>query len=422
MSVIKTIQSLSNRRIGVMLVLGFASGLPLALSGNTLQAWMTHVGVDITTIGIFTLVGLPYTLKFIWAPMMDRFTPPWLGRRRGWMIVTQVGLVFLIGAMAYTSPTNRLWLLAFLATCLAFMSASQDVVFDAYRTDVLRKHERGMGAAVTVLSYRIAMWTSFSATLIFADVIGWRNAYLIMAGLMIIGIVGTLISPEPEEPARPPASLQEAVIGPFNEFFSRPGAYALLLLIVLYKLGDAFAGSLTTAFLLRGLGFTLTELGVIYKALAIGATIVGALWGGLLMARWSLYRSLMVFGILQAVTNLLFVVFAWMGKDYAMMVIVVGLENLAGGMGTAAFVALVMALCHHSYTATQYALLTSFAVLGRTFLGPSSGFIVEAQGWIIFFVITTLAALPGLLLLWHKATYIRTLDHETRLTHISSND
>lgn len=392
-----------------MLLLGFASGLPLALSGNTLQAWMTDVGVDIKTIGIFTLVGLPYTLKFIWAPFMDRFTLPWLGRRRGWMIATQCGLVAVIAAMAFTSPLDRLSIIAFLAISLAFISASQDVVFDAYRTDVLEEHERGMGAGITVLGYRIAMWTSFSATLIFADAIGWQYAYLIMGGLMLIGIVGTLLAPEPGEPVRPPSNLHEAVIGPFYEFFSRKGAFTLLLLIVLYKLGDAFAGSLTTPFLLRGLGFTLTELGVIYKAVAIGAAILGGLWGGVLMARWSLYRSLIVFGILQAVTNLLFMVFAWTGKDYLMMIIVVGLENLAGGMGTVAFVALVMALCHHSYTATQFALLTSLAAIGRTFMGPSSGFIVEAHGWVIFFLITTLAALPGLLLLWRKATYIRTL-------------
>ena len=412
MAILNTIKVLSNRRIGVILVLGFASGLPLALSGNTLQAWLTDVGVDLKTIGILTLVSLPYTLKFLWAPFMDRFTLPWLGRRQGWMLLTQVGLILCLIGMAFTSPENVIGPLAILALFLAFLSASQDVVFDAYRTDTLHENERGMGAAITVLGYRIAMWVSFSATLIFADIIGWKFAYLMMAAIMMIGVAGTLVAPNPEYASKPPANLQAAVVGPFMEFFGRGGAVGLLFLIVLYKMGDAFAGSLTTAFLLRGLGFSLTELGVIYKATAIGATLVGALWGGILMARWSLYRSLMVFGLLQAVTNLLFVVFALIGKDYIMMFVVVGLENLAGGMGTAAFVAFVMALCHHSYTATQYALLTSLAVLGRTFVGPSSGFIAEGYGWVIFFIVSTMAALPGLLLLWHKESFIKRLDHQ----------
>ena len=404
---------LANRRMAAVLLLGFSSGLPLALTGNTLQAWMTDTGVDLKTIGIFTLVGLPYALKFLWAPFLDRFTLPWLGRRRGWILLFQFVLALLLTAMAFSSPTLQTEMVAILALLVAFSSASQDIAFDAYRTDVLREKERGLGAGISVLGYRIAMWASFSITLIIADFIGWKIAYLTMAGIMLLNMLGTLNGPEPENPGKAPLNIQEAVIGPFREFFSRQGAVILLLLIILYKVGDAFAGSLTTAFLLRGVHFTLTEIGVIYKALAIGATIVGALWGGLLMTRWSLFRSLMIFGVLQAVTNLMFMVLAWFGKSYALMILVVGLENLAGGMGTAAFVAFIMALCHHNYTATQFALLTSLAALGRIFIGPASGFIVEAEGWVIFFLVTTLAALPGLWLLWVMRDSVKALDNST---------
>jgi PAT family beta-lactamase induction signal transducer AmpG len=389
-----------------MLPLGFASGLPLALTSGTLQAWLTVAGVDLRTIGFFTLAGLPYTVKFLWAPLMDRFVPPWLGRRRGWMIATQIGLIAGLAAMAAAGPGSGAgaeavpWLLGMLALIVAFASASQDIVFDAYRTDVLRPKERGFGAAVSVTGYRLAMLVSGAAALILSEYVGWQTTYGLMAGLMVIGVGTTLLSPEPTEQITVPRSLSEAVWGPIQEFFSRQPAAGLLLLIVLYKLGDAFAGTLTTAFLIRGMGFSAGEVGVVNKGMGLVATIVGALVGGAWMARLGLFRSLLLFGLLQALSNLSFMLLAWVGKSYPLMVSAVAIENLAGGMGTAAFVALMMSLCDHRYTATQFALLSALASLGRVFVGPPSGYLVEAVGWAPFFFLTFLAALPGLWLLW----------------------
>ncbi len=398
------LDNLGNRRVGVMLPLGFASGLPLALTAGTLQAWLTVAGADLRTIGFFTLAGLPYTVKFLWSPLMDRFVPPWLGRRRGWMIATQVGLIAGLAAMAATGPGSATgsmpWLLGILALTVAFASASQDIVFDAYRTDVLHPKERGFGAAVSVTGYRIAMLVSGAAALILSEYVGWPTTYGLMAGLMAVGVGATLLSPEPTEPVAAPRSLSEAVWGPVREFFSRQPAAGLLLLIVLYKLGDAFAGTLTTAFLIRGVGFSPGEVGVVNKGMGLVATIVGALAGGAWMVRLGLFRSLLLFGVLQALSNLSFMLLAWVGKSYPLMVSAVAVENLAGGMGTAAFVALVMSLCDHRYTATQFALLSALASLGRVFVGPPSGYLVEAVGWVPFFFLTFLAALPGLWLLW----------------------
>jgi PAT family beta-lactamase induction signal transducer AmpG len=396
----------TNRRVGVMLPLGFASGLPLALTGGTLQAWLTVAGVDLRTIGIFTLVGLPYTLKFLWAPLMDRFVPPWLGRRRGWIMAAQLGLIAGITAMAATDPTHVPWLLAMLALAVAFTSASQDIAFDAYRADVLRPQERGFGAAVSVTGYRIAMLISGAVALIISEQIGWHATYWLIGSLMVLGVGATLLSPEPSSMVTVPRSLSEAVWGPIREFFSRSPAIGLLLLIVLYKVGDAFAGSLTTAFLIRGVGFSPSEVGVVNKGMGLVATILGALVGGALMAKMGLFRSLLLFGILQAVSNLSFMVLAWTGKSYPMMVSAVAIENVAGGMGTAAFVALMMSLCDHRYTATQYAALSALAAVGRVFVGPPSGYVVEAVGWVTFFFITFLAALPGLWLLWQLRAHL----------------
>ena len=391
-----------------MLPLGFASGLPLALTAGTLQAWLTVTGVDLRTIGIVTLVGLPYTLKFLWSPLMDRFVPPWLGRRRGWMIATQLALIAGIAAMAVTGPADAIWALSVLAIAVAFLSASQDIAFDAYRADVLLAPERGIGAGVSVIGYRIAMLISGAVALILSDHIGWQSTYLLMAGLMFIGVATTLFSPEPSSAITPPRTLSEAVWGPIREFFSRSPALGLLLLIILYKVGDAFAGTLTTAFLIRGMGFSPTEVGVVNKGMGLLATLLGALAGGALMVRLGLFRALLLFGSLQAVSNLSFMVLAWTGKSYVVMVSAVAFENLSGGMGTAAFVALLMSLCDHRYTATQFALLSALAALGRVFVGPPSGYLVETVGWVIFFFITFLAALPGLGLLWRLRKYLGT--------------
>jgi PAT family beta-lactamase induction signal transducer AmpG len=402
----------SSRRIAAVTALGFASGLPLSLTGGTLQAWMAVSGVDLRTIGIFALVGLPYTLKFFWSPLMDRFVPPWLGRRRGWIIITQVGLMVGISVMAFSSPREAPLFLAAIAMIVAFTSASQDIVIDAYRTDVLHEKERGAGAAVFVMGYRVAALISGALAFILSDHIGWQNTYLLMAGVMGVGIIATLLGPEPEEKVAPPMNIQEAVVGPMKDFFSRNSALLLLLLIILYKLGDAYAGALTTAFLIRGVGFSASDVGTINKGLGFVSLIVGATIGGAMMVRLRLFRSLLIFGILQAVSNLSFMALAWVGKSYGMLMFAVAFENMSGGMGTAAFVSLLMAMCNHKYTATQYALLSSLAALGRIFISPTSGYLVESIGWANFFLITFFVALPGLWLLWWLRDAISSLQHE----------
>jgi len=393
-----------SRKIGLLLLLGFASGLPLALTAGTLQAWLATENVDIVAIGWFALVGQPYTYKFLWSPLMDRFTPlPALGRRRGWLLVTQLALVAAIGFMGTLKPADSAWLLGATALAVAFLSASQDIVFDALRADGLERDERGAGAAVSVLGYRVAMLVSGAGALILADQgLGWSGTYWLMAALMGVGLAASWLVVEPEGAAAP-RTLDEAVVKPFAEFFSRQGALALLVLVVLYKLGDAFAGNLTTTFLLRGPGFSLTEIGAINKGFGLAATIVGALAGGAMMAKMRLYRALLLFGVLQALTNLGFLLLAASGKSYALMVAVIGLENLCGGMGTTAYVALLMALCDRRFSATQYALLSALSSVGRVYVGPVAGYLVAGFGWQLFFFFSFLIALPGLaLLIWSR--------------------
>jgi MFS transporter, PAT family, beta-lactamase induction signal transducer AmpG len=400
-----------SRKIGLLLLLGFASGLPLALTAGTLQAWLASERVDIVAIGWFALVGQPYTYKFLWAPFMDRYVPPFLGRRRGWLLITQLLLAAAIAFMGTLTPADSAWLLGGTALTVAFLSASQDIVFDALRTDWLEREERGAGAAVSVFGYRIAMLVSGAGALILADQwLGWQATYWLMAALMGVGMLATWFVVEPEPKGAAPKTLDEAVVKPFAEFFAREGAVAMLVLVVLYKLGDAFAGNLTTTFLLRGPGFSLTEIGAINKGFGLAATIVGALAGGALMAKMRLYRALLIFGLLQALTNLGFMLLAASGKSYALMVTVIGLENLCGGMGTAAYVALLMALCDRRFSATQYALLSALSAVGRVYVGPVAGYMVAALGWQSFFFFTFLIALPGLALLVWMRVRIEALD------------
>lgn len=403
----------TNRRVGVMLLLGFASGLPLALTSGTLQAWLAVEGVDLKTIGLFTLVGLPYTLKFLWAPLMDRFVPPFLGRRRGWLILMQLALIGGIAAIGFSSPTHAPLAVAALALVVAFLSASQDIAFDAYRADVLHDRERGIGAAVSVLGYRVAMLISGGGALIVADHAGWALSYSLMAALVAIGVVGTLFGPEPELRVAPPRNLREAAVGPIREFLSRKHALWLLALIVLYKFGDAFSGTLTTAFLLRGPGFTLSEVGYANKILGAVSVILGVLFGGAIMVWLRLFRALLLFGVLQALSNLGFMWLAIEGNNLPLMAAAVAFENFTGGMGTAAFVALLMALCDHRYTATQYALLSAAASLGRLYLGPAAGMLAESLGWATFFLLTAIAALPGLFLLVWLRSAIESINHRS---------
>lgn len=395
-------------------LLGFSSGLPLALSDSTLQAWLTVEDVEVATIGVFSLVGLPYVFKFLWAPALDRFRLGWPGRRRDWTLACQVTLAALLAAAGWLNlAAGPLLWLGVVAVAIAFASATQDVAIDAYRTEILEERERGFGAAVFVLGYRVAMLASGAGALALADRVGFANTYLVMAALLAVGIAANLAGPPTPADIARPRSLQAAVVDPLVEFFRRPEALALLLLIVLYKLGDAFAGRLVTTFLIREVGFSLTDVGVVNKALGLAAAMAGALYGGVLMVRLGLYRALVLFAVMQAVTNLGFLVLALIEKSYAALIAVVALENLTGGMGTAAFVALLMAICDRRFTATQFALLSAAASLGRVFAGPPSGFLVEAAGWAVFFFLTFVIALPAIgILVRHRRLLERLDDNE----------
>ncbi|TKJ83375.1 muropeptide MFS transporter AmpG [Erwinia persicina] len=404
----------TRRNSALLLILGFASGLPLALTSGTLQAWMAVENIDIKTIGFFSLVGQAYVFKFLWSPLMDRYTPPFLGRRRGWLLLTQLMLIVGIASMGFMQPSRDLTLLAALAVLIAFCSASQDIVFDAWKTDVLAASERGSGAAISVLGYRLAMLVSGGLALWLADrFLGWQAIWWLMAAMMVPGVIATLVAKEPEATADRPHTLEEAVIAPLRDFFNRNNAWLILSLIVLYKLGDAFAASLTTIFLIRGVGFDAGDVGLVNKTLGLVATIVGALAGGLLMQRLSLFRALMLFGILQAVSNLGYWVLSVTDKHLYTMAAAVTVENLCGGMGTAAFVALLMTLCNRSFSATQFALLSALSAVGRVYVGPVAGWFVESWGWPTFYAFSVLAALPGLLLLLGCRTSLEYAQHHT---------
>ena len=389
------------------LVMGFASGLPFALSAGTLQAWLTVEGVELKTLGWLTLLGLPYTYKFAWSPLLDRFAVPglgrWGGRRRGWMVTLLLAMAATLLAMSYQTPNSSndsLWGIAAVACALVIGSARIDSVFDAGRADSLTAAQRGLGAAWSVIGYRLAMLTSGGLALMLADLyFGFAGVYRLMATFCLLLSVVAMFAPQPSVAAAP-RSLIAAVVEPFKEFFGRGGAVLILITIVLYKLGDAFAGSLSTAFLIRGAGFTPAEVGAVNKGMGLLATLVGGLVGGLLMARISLWKALLIFGGLQAITNLGFWWLAAFPPSLAGMTAVVLMENLAGGMGTAAFVALLMALCDVRFTATQFALLSALASIGRVVVGPVAGVTATDWGWANFFLVTTVAALPGLVMLF----------------------
>ncbi len=494
-------------RLLAVCVLGFASGLPLALTGQAMQAWLTADGLDIATIGFLSLVGIPYTFKFLWAPLMDRFEPPWLGRRRGWLVVTQLALAGALFWMAFVPPASALGAFAMLAGLVAFLSASQDIVVDAWRTDALRAEERGMGSSLNVLGYRLAMIVSGGLAFIWVDAQqgggwSWPQVYRVMAVFMVVAAVFSALALPRLPRAAAPTSVArhdlagflavvaavavgvvvtsqvfspfarrfvapffeggtmtaalaqrwadvlalvlglaltvplvgwaarrarfETFLGSLDSYFSQKGAFAFLVCIVLYKLPDAFAGALLTPFLLQAMHYTTAEVGVVNKVIGLWLTIGGALVAGFVMLRIGLWWSLFVFGVLQAASNLGFWWLAVSGQgalpsivlpafDWGFvslreatrvdggLLLAVALENITGGMGTAAFVAFLMALCNRRFSATQYALLSAFASVGRVWVGPVAGVLAQSIGWPTFFVITTLAALPALgLLVWLK--------------------
>ena len=488
-------------RLAAVTVLGFASGLPLALTGQAMQAWLGSVGVGLATIGFLGLVGLPYTFKFLWAPLMDRFDVPGLGRRRGWLVVSQLALAAALWAMASVSPSDAIRAFALLAVAVALLSASQDVVVDAYRTDLLPAEERGLGASLNVLGYRLAMIVSGGIALIWVDPVqgghwSWPAVYRLMAGLMAaLALVSATLLPRLPAVERPRTDARRDLLGftavlaavalgvvatdqvlrpgsfwlhvlatgdepgpaatrwlnlgvllagiavtlplawwaarragfqtllqGLGDYFAQPGAAAFLAFIVLYKLGDAFAGALMTPFLLQGVGFGPAEVGVVNKVIGLWLTIAGALAGGAVMLKLGLWRALLLFGVLQAASNLGFWWLAVHGRgdlpglvlppfDWGFvqlaqatpvdggLLLVVALENLSGGMGTAAFVAFLMALCSRRFSATQFALLSAFASIGRVWVGPLAGTLVLDIGWPAFFVVSTVMALPALALL-----------------------
>lgn len=504
----------SLHRFVLITLLGFASGLPLALTGQALQAWLSLEGLDVATIGFLSLVGLPYTFKFLWAPLMDRFDLPWFGRRRGWLVLTQLLLAGALMLLAATSPKGNLQWFALIAVAIAFLSASQDVAYDAYRTEVLPARERGLGSSLNVMGYRMAMILSGGVAMIWTDPAQgggwtWPEVYRLMAALMVAAAVisATLLPkvPKPQVPqsvaghdlrgfvavllaavagyaatnwAIGPAvrelmaplwhgstmsiTLQqrwmdlvalllglgftlplaawaarrarfETLVSGLGHYFSQPGAVAFLAFIVLYKLGDAFAGSLLTPFLLKGMAYASAEVGVVNKVIGLWLTILGALLGGALMLRLGLWRALMLFGVLQAASNLGFWWLAVNGQnalpglllpafDWGFvklahptpvdggLLMVIAFENLSGGMGTAAFLAFLMSLTSQRFTATQFALLSAFASVGRVWVGPLAGVLAESIGWPSFFVVSTLAALPALLMLWVMRDSVRALE------------
>ena len=477
------------RRHTAIVLLGFASGIPLALTGQAMQAWLTTEGLDLATIGFLGLVAMPYALKFLWAPLLDRFEPPFLGRRRGWLVCFQLGLAVVLWQIAQLSPVQQPLLFAALAVAISFLSASQDIVFDAWRTDVLPSDERGLGSSLMVASYRAAMVMSGGVAFIWAEQWqSWAKVYQTMAWLMLGAAVLTVLVAERYErapgqklaaPGRELLAFVLMLVGvaaavwlaramlilfgldpddankwiqllfllseialalptalwlarrfgfdtlnrSLDSFFTREGAWSVLALIVLYKLGDAFAGSLTTPFLLRELQFTSAEVGIVNKIMGLGASIAGALIGGLMMVRIGLYRALLWFGVLQLVSNFGFLLLAWYGRgtlgsfelppfdiviasldhratvDWA-LASVVFVEQLAAGMGTASFLALLTALSHSQFSATQFALLSALGSVGRVYVSPVSGVLAPAIGWPAFFAFTALMALPGLLMLY----------------------
>jgi PAT family beta-lactamase induction signal transducer AmpG len=399
-------------RMLAILLLGAASGLPNPLSESILQAWLNDFGISNTKIGLLMYVGLPYLLKPLWAPLLDRYTPPLLGRRRGWILLFQLLLAVAIASLAMFSGAHQLTAIAFVLLAIVFLSASQDIVVDAYRTDVARAPERGLAAAATNVGYRIFSYGALSVSLILADHVSWQAAFLTLGGAMLVLTLGTMWAPEPDDPrgGRLP-TLRESVVEPLRELLAVPGVVALIVLIVFYKIGDAFALKFFTKFMLE-VGFSKTEIGVFVKAVLTIGSMVGAIVGGVWMIVLGLRRSMMVFACMQALTNVGYLVLAWVGKSYAFGLVAVALDALASGMGNIASVALMMAICDKRYSAFQYALLATFALLPRYLLGWPAGYLSENAGWFAYYWTSFLLALPGIAMIWVMRRRIESYDSQ----------
>ena len=390
----------------ICVFLGFSSGLPLFVLLNLVQAWLRTEGVTLKAISLLTLVQFPYTWKFLWAPLMDRFTPPWLGRRRGWIALMHLAVLALIASLGELDPGSQLALVAVTAGALAFFSASLDIVIDAFRRDLLSDAEQGLGTSIHVNAYKLAGLVPGSLALILADHLPWSAVFPVTAAFMLPGLVMILLVREPAPSGAPPHSLREAVLLPFSEFMSRAGwsrALWILAFIFLYKLGDSLATSLSTAFYLD-LGFTKTQIGLIAKNVGLWSSVAGGLAGGLWLVTLGINRGLWLFGGLQLVSILGFALLARTGPDPLMLALAIGFEAFASfGLGTTAFTAFIARSTDRRYSATQFALFTSLASVPRTFANAGAGYVVDATGWFVFFLVCTLLAVPGLLLL-HKVS------------------
>ncbi|MBK8479720.1 MAG: MFS transporter [Proteobacteria bacterium] len=400
-------------RVAAMLPLGFASGLPNPLTGATLTAWLRSAGVDLTTIGALALVSLPYNLKFLWAPLLDRFDLPWLGRRRGWMAALQLGLLLAIAALGMGDPRRAPLALALLALLTASLSASFDVVVDAYRTDALVAAEHAAGTALFVTGYRLALIVAGAGALILSDHLSWSVVYAALAALTAVGMLCAVLAPPTLAETRRPASLREAIVGPLLELLGRPHAGATLAVVLLYKVGDVIAGYLLTPFLLD-VGLSRSEIGAIQKGLGLFASIGGALLAGDLVPRLGLRLALLAFGLLQAGANVLYIAVAALSGSRLLVGAAVGIDSLCGGLGTAAFIAFMMSLCDRRFTAFQYALLSSLSTVVGRLLGAGGGWLAERWGWSLFFAITIAAALPALAVLWRLPVVVERREDPAR--------
>ncbi|WP_045751711.1 AmpG family muropeptide MFS transporter [Candidatus Methylopumilus turicensis] len=405
------LHALLNKRMLICIFTGFSSGLPLYILISLLPAWLKSEGVSLKEIGLFALIGLPFTWKFIWAPLFDRYALPF-GRRRGWLLITQIGLLITLPVFGFFHPQLDIRTIAFFCVLVAFLSASQDVVLDAYRRELLPDVELGLGNAVHVNAYKIASLVPGSLSLILADHMDWSSVFMITALFMLPGLVMTLLITEPALKNVAPKTLRAAVIEPFQEFVRRNGiksALTVLLFIFLYKLGDSMATALATPFYLE-MGFTKTEIGLVAKNAGLWPSVIGGMLGGVWMMRLGINRALWIFGAVQMIAILGFAWLATVGHSLPWLALVIGLEALGVGLGTAAFVAFIAHTTNPLYTATQFALFTSLAAVPRTFANAATGYLVDYFGWTQFFILCFLLAIPGMLLLLKVAPWKATLD------------
>ena len=404
-----SLDQIFNKKSLICIFTGFTSGLPLFILISLLPAWLRSSGLDLKTIGLFALIQFPFTWKFIWAPLFDRFTFS-MGRRRGWLIIFQILLLISISLTGIINPVNQITIIATISTVIAFFSASQDVVIDAYRRELLLDHELGLGNAIHVNAYKIASLVPGSLSLILADIFAWEYVFLVTGLFMLPGIVMTILIKEPDLTTSRPKTLKDAIIEPFKEFKNRQGlknALLILLFIFLYKIGDSMATALSTPFYLD-LGFSMTEIGLIAKNAGLWPGILGGLLGGIWMIKLGINKALWIFGVLQMFATISFAWLAHVGDNNLVLAITVSLEFFAAGLGTTAFVAYIAKTTNPKYTATQFALFTSLASVPRTLTNASTGYLVDFFGWQDFFIFCALLAIPGILLLfkiapWHQS-------------------